>query len=85
MELFSLAALLVTLSALFSYLNHRVIGLPSTIGVLVIALAFSLVMIALGAVGLIGLEWTSWYAEIEFGPALLEGMLAFLLFAARCT
>ena len=81
MELFSLTALLVTLSALFSYLNHRVIGLPSTIGVLVIALAFSLVMIALGALGLIGLEWTSWYAEIEFGPALLEGMLAFFLFA----
>lgn len=81
MELFQLAALLITLSALFSYLNHRTFGLPTTIGVLVIALAFSLGMIALTEVGLIAREWMSWYREIEFGPALLEGMLGFLLFA----
>jgi CPA1 family monovalent cation:H+ antiporter len=80
-ELFQLAALLITLSALFSYLNHRTFGLPTTIGVLVIALAFSLGMIALTEVGLIAREWMSWYQEIEFGPALLEGMLGFLLFA----
>ncbi len=80
-SLFSLAALLITLSALFSYVNKRAFGLPSTIGVLVIALAFSLGMIALRAVGLIGDEWTSWYLEIEFGPTLLHGMLGFLLFA----
>lgn len=81
MELFQLAALLITLSALFSYLNHRTFGLPTTIGVLVIALAFSLGMIALTEVGLIAREWMSWYREIEFGPALLQGMLGFLLFA----
>ncbi|MEE9281709.1 MAG: sodium:proton antiporter [Myxococcota bacterium] len=81
MELFQLAALLITLSALFSYLNHHTFGLPSTIGVLVIALGFSLALIALGELGLVGLGWTAWYAEIEFGPALLQGMLAFLLFA----
>ncbi len=80
-SLFSLAALLITLSALFSYVNKRAFGLPSTIGVLVIALAFSLGMIALRAVDLIGDEWTSWYLEIEFGPTLLHGMLGFLLFA----
>jgi CPA1 family monovalent cation:H+ antiporter len=80
-ELFQLAALLITLSALFSYLNHRTFGLPATIGVLVIALTFSLGMIALTEVGLIAREWMGWYREIEFGPALLEGMLGFLLFA----
>jgi CPA1 family monovalent cation:H+ antiporter len=42
MDLIHLIALILTLSAAFSYINFRFIGLPTTIGVMLIALAFSL-------------------------------------------
>ena len=51
MNLFDTAALLVTLAAVFSYLNHRFVRLPTTIGLMAIALAMSLGLIVLGALG----------------------------------
>ena len=48
MRLLNLAAILITLSALFSYLNHRYLRLPTTIGVMLFALLLSLILIALG-------------------------------------
>ncbi len=36
MELFQIIALLLTVSALFSFLNYRFIKLPTTIGLMVI-------------------------------------------------
>ncbi len=81
MDLFNVAALLIALTALFSYLNHRTLRLPTTIGVMGFALFFSLVLIALGRLGLVGDAWTAWFREVDFGPALLQGMLGFLLFA----
>ena len=47
-------AALITLSALFSYLNHRLLGLPPTIGVMALSLAFSLGLVALARLGLGG-------------------------------
>ena len=38
MKLFNILAVLITLSAVFSYINHRFIKLPTTIGVMAIAL-----------------------------------------------
>ena len=43
-----IAALLVTLTALFAWLNHKLIRLPSTIGVMAIALLLSLGLVGLG-------------------------------------
>ncbi len=48
--------LLITLTAVFSYLNHRYIKLPTTIGVMVIALVMSLALVGMGELGLIGIE-----------------------------
>ena len=42
MNVFDIAAVLVGLSTLFSYINYRVFHLPSTIGLVVISLAASL-------------------------------------------
>ena len=42
MKLFNILAVLITLSAVFSYINHRFIRLPTTIGIMVIALLVSL-------------------------------------------
>ena len=38
MSVFQMVAMLLTLSAVFSYLNYRFIKLPTTIGVMLIAL-----------------------------------------------
>ena len=81
MDLFNVVALLIVLTALFAYLNHRTLRLPTTIGVMGFALLFSLVLIALGRLGLVGEAWTAWFREVDFGPTLLQGMLGFLLFA----
>ncbi len=82
MTLFDIAAILITLSAVFSYLNHRYIRLPTTIGIMAIALAMSLVLLALGWLGL-GLEAQAdnLLRSIDFNETLLGGMLSFLLFA----
>ena len=45
MQLFDILAILVTLSAAFSYFNYRYIRLPTTIGLMLIALVMSLGLI----------------------------------------
>ena len=82
MKLFNILAILITLSATFSYLNHRFIRLPTTIGLMVIALLVSLGLIALSRLG-VGLEEDAQrlLANIDFDETLLHGMLSFLLFA----
>ena len=82
MSLFELIAFLLTLSALFSYLNHRYLKLPTTIGLMLIALLFSLGLLALAPLG-IGIEThvAAILHRIAFDQALLHGMLSFLLFA----
>ncbi len=82
MKLFNILAVLITLSAGFSYLNHRFIGLPNTIGLMIIALLVSLGLTALGPFGF-GLEKDAHrlLASIDFDETLLHGMLSFLLFA----
>jgi CPA1 family monovalent cation:H+ antiporter len=82
MKLFNILAVLVTLAAVFSYLNHRYIGLPTTIGLMLISLLVSLGLIALGPLGM-GLEEDArqLLGSIDFDETLLHGMLSFLLFA----
>ena len=82
MDLFSIGAILITLAAVFSYINHRYIGLPVTIGVMLIALSMSLLLNLLGWFGL-GVEQQAetWLAAVDFDKTLLHGMLSFLLFA----
>ena len=75
--------LLIALTAIFSYLNHRFIGLPTTIGVMSIALALSLVLIGLGQFGFIEIEQQVelMIRSIDFYEVLMHGMLSLLLFA----
>jgi CPA1 family monovalent cation:H+ antiporter len=82
MKLFNILAILITLSAAFSYINHRFIRWPTTIGLMVIALLVSLGLIALGPLGL-GLKEDARLLldSIDFDETLLHGMLSFLLFA----
>ena len=82
MDLFTILAILITLTALFSYVNYRFIGLPTTIGVMLIALLMSLALIVLDAFGVALREQADvLLRSIDFDEALLQGMLSFLLFA----
>jgi CPA1 family monovalent cation:H+ antiporter len=82
MTVFQIIALLITLTAMFSYLNYRYFKLPATIGVMLIALLVSAGLIGAG-------HFAPWIREgaenllkqIDFDKALMQGMLSFLLFA----
>ncbi|MEJ2173550.1 MAG: sodium:proton antiporter [bacterium] len=82
MHLLDVVALLVSLTALLAYANHRLLRLPTTIGVMLIALLLSLALIVAGELGY-GVEaWAEKIvARIDFNEALMHGMLSFLLFA----
>ncbi|HMB91851.1 MAG TPA: cation:proton antiporter, partial [Rhodothermales bacterium] len=82
MDLFTIAAVLLTLTAVFSYVNHRFIHLPTTIGVMLIALVLSLGLIGLNALGMdLESQALALLQNIDFDKAILEGMLSLLLFA----
>ena len=82
--IFNLIALLVTLAAVFGYLNHRWLRLPHTIGLVIIALAVSILLLAVDAVlPRVGLESAvrGLLTDIDFEDTLMKGLLSFLLFA----
>lgn len=82
MDIFELSAALLSLAALFSFLNYHFFRLPTTIGLMLYSLLMSLAIIGLGAffpefreriVGSV--------EQIDFDETLLHGLLGFLLFA----
>jgi CPA1 family monovalent cation:H+ antiporter len=82
MNLFQILAILISLAAVFSFLNHRYLRLPTAIGLMLIALLASLGLVLLG-------PYTHGVEEhiqqllqaVDFDETLLHGMLSFLLFA----
>jgi len=83
MDLATLIAVILSLSAAFAYLNWRFIGLPSTIGAMLMALAASAGLLALGWLGVADLPTRAAriLAAVDFDKTLMDGMLSFLLFA----
>jgi len=83
MDLLSIASILLTVSAIFAYINYRYIKLPTTIGIMVVSLVFSVVLVILSKLGLdSGIDVAqSLVNQVDFNQALMNGMLAFLLFA----
>jgi CPA1 family monovalent cation:H+ antiporter len=79
----NIVAILLVLTAAFSYVNQRFLKWPMTIGVMTIALAVSLVVIGLDKIG-VGAPRGQEHAllsSINFSEVLMQGMLSFLLFA----
>ena len=79
-----IAAICLVVTALLSYVNSRFVGLPTAIGVMVIALALSLGVIGLDLLGLDhGLRQieATFVSRIDFSDVLMQGMLSLLLFA----
>lgn len=82
MDFFEIIALLLTVSAFFSFLNYRFVKLPTTIGLMVIGLLFSLLLVMVGLFIPRVANWAvSFLNAISFDRTLLHGMLSVLLFA----
>lgn len=82
MNAFTILAVLTTLAAIFSWLNHRFIRLPNTIGLMVLSLAFSLCLVILGKLHPPAAEpLRRMLLGMEFDRTLLHGMLGAMLFA----
>ena len=83
LSILEISAIFLSLTALLTYVNHRFIGLPTTIGVMVISILLSIGAIFLGSLGfdqLIDYE-VSLLKQLDFTEVLLDGMLSMLLFA----
>ena len=79
-----IAASLLVLTALLSYVNQRWLGLPTTIGVMATSLVLSLALVGLDAIGLAGslhAREAGLIRSIDFSELLMQGMLSLLLFA----
>ncbi len=84
LSIFEIASLLLVLSGIFGWLNHVVLKLPHTIGLLVMALLASIILLIMEKIfPALGITDTlqSAIAQIDFNATVMEGMLAFLLFA----
>ncbi len=82
MDYFSIATILIVLSALFGYINVRFLKLPITIGLMVITLFFTLVVVALSYFDdTMLIREKELISSIDFETVLLDIMLSYLLFA----
>ncbi len=82
MDLFTIASILIVLSALFGYINVRFLKLPNTIGLMIIAIIFTVGLFLSSMINPALLEMAeNLIAEIDFKIVLLDIMLGFLLFA----
>jgi CPA1 family monovalent cation:H+ antiporter len=82
LSLFGMVSLLISLAAVASYVNYRYIKLPTTVGVMLVALVASLALVLAGPyVGGFDKQAAAMIARIDFDQVVLHGMLAFLLFA----
>ncbi|MEP3234122.1 MAG: sodium:proton antiporter [Hyphomicrobiales bacterium] len=84
LTLFEIIALILSISAVLSWINSTFVKLPHTIGLLVMALATSFFLILLEAafpdLGLTDAVQSA-IGQIDFFETVMNGMLAFLLFA----
>jgi CPA1 family monovalent cation:H+ antiporter len=83
MDTLLVLSLLISLCAMFSYINSRFLKMQPAIGVMLVSLIFSLVILAVGKINQAFYEEVSQQVKnLNFSDALLNVMLGFLLFAA---
>lgn len=80
--MFELFSIVIVLSAMFAYINHRFIKMPSTIGLMLLALILSIVVLILGkSLPVVENFVLQNLKALDFSKLLLEAMLSFMLFA----
>jgi monovalent cation:H+ antiporter, CPA1 family len=82
MELYYTFSILIVLTAAFSFINSRFLKLPSTIGIMILAMITSITLVFVGtAYPDFHLPFSNIIASVDFPSVLLGAMLNFLLFA----
>ncbi len=82
MDYYTIASILVVLSAIFGYINVRFLKLPITIGLMIITIVFTVVVLIIGQFNdTLLLREKALIMGIDFETVLLDIMLSFLLFA----
>lgn len=82
MSLFEISSIVIALSALFGYINVRLLKLPNTIGLMIIAILFTAVLFVTSLFSPLPIESAkSLIQSINFEEVLMDVMLGFLLFA----
>ena len=82
MDLFTIIALLSVIAAVFGYINVRFLKLPSTIGLMIMAIAATSVVLIIGSFNQNVLTAADGLVkQIDFQNLILDVLLSFLLFA----
>ncbi len=80
--MFQSFTIIISLAALFSYINHKFIKLPTTIGLMILALLLSVVSIGVKYINEPAFtEISRAVTNLDFRSLLMDVMLSFLLFA----
>ncbi len=82
MNYYEIAAFLVVISAVFGYINEKYLKLPTTIGLMLIAIVFTLIVIVSSYIDPFLFDQQKQFIQgIDFSEVLLDVMLSFMLFA----
>ncbi len=82
MDIFTIITILIVLAAIFGYLNERLLKLPHTIGIMIIAILFTTGIYISSFVDTTIYDYLNdLILSIDFHTVLLDVMLGFLLFA----
>jgi monovalent cation:H+ antiporter, CPA1 family len=82
-SIFLTIAVVLGLTALFAFLNERFLGLQQTIGLMLIAVVFTVALAILDTVGVSGYfaREQAFVSSLALDQTLLKGVLCFMLFA----
>lgn len=81
---FDAAAILIVLAAALGYVNHRFLGLPSSVGLTIMGAVSSLFVVIIDRLlpnSDVSPRVVAFLGAIDFHETLMNGMLSFLLFA----
>ena len=83
MDILDTTAIILTLAAALAYLNYRFLKLPTTIGLMSLAMGLSVIVLVMHELGVTSLSDAArgLLANINFSKTVLDGMLGYLLFA----
>lgn len=81
-QIYNLISIIIVFTAIFSYVNFKVLKLPAAIGIMLLSLVVSVMIICIGYFNPYFLKQIiNLVSTIDFHTALMKVMLSFLLFA----
>ncbi|MFY0591209.1 cation:proton antiporter [Roseivirga sp.] len=81
-SIFQSLTIIIGIAAFFSYINHKFLKLPMTIGLMILSLVFAGIMIIIGQFNKeVMMETCEVVTTLDFRLLLMDVMLSFLLFA----